>query len=229
MMPHTMCRSHPFLALLTWLGVVIASGAAAQPSAAGAPPPALTEGVEYERLATPEPTADAGKIEVLEVFSYGCVHCYHLQSTLDVWKAQLPADVALRYLPATFRPEFRLYARGFYAAQSFGQLEATHAGVFEAVWRERLPIRSLADLANVYASLGLDRARFIEAAQSADNRAAVDAAHEQMQRLQVDGTPSFIVAGRYRVLDGLIGSPEELLQRVDAVIAMERAERARRR
>ena len=229
MMPHTMCRSHPFLALLTWLGVVIASGAAAQPSAAGAPPPALTEGVEYEPLATPEPTADAGKIEVLEVFSYGCVHCYHLQSTLDVWKAQLPADVALRYLPATFRPEFRLYARGFYAARSFGQLEATHAGVFEAVWRERLPIRSLADLANVYASLGLDRARFIEAAQSADNRAAVDAAHEQMQRLQVDGTPSFIVAGRYRVLDGLIGSPEELLQRVDAVIAMERAERARRR
>ena len=58
MMPHTMCRSHPFLALLTWLGVVIASGAAAQPSAAGAPPPALSEGVEYERLATPSPTAD---------------------------------------------------------------------------------------------------------------------------------------------------------------------------
>jgi thiol:disulfide interchange protein DsbA len=228
MMPHTMRRPHPFLALLTWLGVVIASGAAAQPSAAAAPPPALTEGVEYERLATPEPTADAGKIEVLEVFSYGCVHCYHLQSTLDDWKARLPADVALRYLPATFRPEFRLYARGFYAAQSFDQLEATHARVFEAVWRERLPIRSLADLANVYASLGLDRARFIEAAQSADNRAAVDAAHEQMQRLQVDGTPSFIVAGRYRVLDGLIGSPEELLQRVDAVIALERAERARR-
>ncbi|MFO1401674.1 MAG: thiol:disulfide interchange protein DsbA/DsbL [Steroidobacteraceae bacterium] len=199
----------------------------AAPTAAATPTAAvtLTEGVEYARLPGPEPAAKAKKIEILEVFSYGCVHCFHLEEALRAWKARLPADVELHYLPATFRPEFTLYARGFYAAQALGQLEATHAGVFDAIWNGHAQVRSLADLAGIYAGLGVDRARFIEAAQSADNRAAVDAAHEQVARLQVDGTPTFIVAGRYRVLGDLIDDSADLLRRVDAVIAMARAER----
>jgi thiol:disulfide interchange protein DsbA len=230
MMAHAMRRTPPLLALLALAGITAAGPVAVAVAApAPAPPPAvtLTEGVEYARLPVPEPVADPTKIEVLEVFSYGCVHCFHLEPVLRAWKAALPADVQLHYVPATFRPEFVLYARGFYAARALGQLEATHAGVFDAVWNQRVAVRSLADLANVYAGLGVDRARFIEAAQSADNRAAVDAAHEQVVRLQVDGTPTFVVAGRYRVLGELIDGSEELLQRVDAVIAMVRAERRR--
>jgi thiol:disulfide interchange protein DsbA len=223
MMPHTMSRRHLLLTLLAACGC--AAALAAEPSAA--PPPALTltEGVEYASLATPEPTQTPGKIEVLEVFSYGCVHCFELEPALQAWQARLPADVQLRYLPATFRPEFVLYARGFYAAQALGKLQATHARVFEAIWTEHFPVHSLADLATLYARLGVDRARFIEAAQSAGNRAAVDAAAEQVRRLQVDGTPTFIVAGRYRVLGDLVTNSAELLQRVDAVIAMQRAQR----
>ena len=215
------------LASLIAAPALAAAAPAAAPALAPAPAPAitLTEGVEYARLSAPEPAAAAKKIEVLEVISYGCVHCFHLEEALQAWKARLPPDVELHYLPATFRPEFTLYARGFYAAQALGQLEATHARVFDAIWNAHAPVHSLADLANVYASLGVDRARFIEAAQSAGNRAAIDAAHEQLQRLQVDGTPSFIVAGRYRVLGELIDGSAELLQRVDAVIAMARAER----
>ena len=198
------------LASLIAAPALAAAAPAAAPALAPAPAPAitLTEGVEYARLSAPEPAAAAKKIEVLEVFSYGCVHCFHLEEALQAWKARLPPDVELHYLPATFRPEFTLYAR-----------------VFDAIWNAHAPVHSLADLANVYASLGVDRARFIEAAQSAGNRAAIDAAHEQLQRLQVDGTPSFIVAGRYRVLGELIDGSAELLQRVDAVIAMARAER----
>jgi thiol:disulfide interchange protein DsbA len=213
MMPHIMLRAILLLAAL----------------AAAAPVPAvsLTEGVEYERLAAPEPTRDPKKIEVLEVFSYGCVHCFELEPALRAWKERLPPDVDLQYLPATFRPEFVLYARGFYAAEALGQLEATHARVFDALWNGHQQIRSLGDLANLYAGLGVDRARFYAEAQSAENRAAVDAAYERIQRLKVDGTPAIFVAGRYRILATLISSQQELLQRVDALIAMERAERQR--
>ncbi len=204
--------------------LLLAALAATGPAAAVT----LTEGVEYERLAAPEPTHDPQKIEVLEVFSYGCIHCFELEAALRAWKARLPPDVDLQYLPATFRPEFQLYARGFYAAEALGQLEATHARVFDAVWKEGRQIRSLGDLANLYAGLGVDRARFFEAAQSAENRAAVDAAYDKIRRLKVDGTPALYVAGRYRVLANLISSQEELLQRVDALVALERAERQRR-
>jgi protein dithiol oxidoreductase (disulfide-forming) len=214
MMPHIMLR----------IILLFATLAATVPAAAVT----LTEGVEYERLAAPEPTRDPKKIEVLEVFSYGCVHCFHLEPALRAWKAKLPGDVDLEYLPATIRPEFQLYARGFYAAEALGQLQATHARVFDALWNDGRQIHSLGDLANLYASLGVDRARFIEAAQSAENRAAVDAAYAKVRRLKVDGTPIIYVAGRYRVLANLISNQEELLQRVDALIEMERAARARR-
>lgn len=232
-MPHAMRRTSPLLALLALAGIAAATAAAATPAGAAAPatsaapPPAvtLTEGIEYARLTEPEPAPDPRRIDVLEVFSYGCVHCFELEPALRAWKAHLPADVDLHYLPATFRPEFTLYARGFYAAQALGKLAPTHAGVFDAVWNQHAQVRSLADLANIYAGLGVDRARFIEAAQSADNRAAIDAARERVARLQVDGTPTFIVAGRYRVLGDLIVNSDDLLRRVDAVIAMARAER----
>jgi thiol:disulfide interchange protein DsbA len=214
MMPHIMLRAILLLAALAATGPVAAV--------------TLTEGVEYERLAAPEPTHDPQKIEVLEVFSYGCIHCFELEPALRAWKARLPPDVDLQYLPATFRPEFQLYARGFYAAEALGQLEATHARVFDALWKEGRQIRSLGDLANLYAGLGVDRARFVEAAQSAENRAAVDAAYDKIRRLKVDGTPALYVAGRYRVLPTLISTQEELLQRVDALIVLERAARQRR-
>jgi len=211
--------SHIMLRIILLLAALAATGPVAAVT--------LTEGVEYERLAAPEPTHDPSKIEVLEVFSYGCIHCFELEPALRAWQARLPPDVELQYLPATFRPEFQLYARGFYAAKSLGQLQATHARVFDALWNEHRQIQSLGDLANLYAGLGVDRARFYAAAQSAENRAAVDAAYEKIRRLKVDGTPALYVAGRYHVLANLISSPEELLQRVDALIEMERAARKR--
>jgi thiol:disulfide interchange protein DsbA len=214
-MPHIMLRAILLLVALA--------------AAAPAPAVSLTEGVEYERLAAPEPTRDPRRIEVLEVFSYGCVHCFELEPALRAWQEKLPPDVDLQYLPATFRPEFVLYARGYYAAEALGQLEATHARVFDALWNGHQQIRSLGDLANLYAGFGVDRARFYAAAQSAENRAAVDAAYEKVRRLKVDGTPAIYVAGRYRILSTLISSQQELLQRVDAVIELERAARRQQR
>ena len=41
-----------------------------------------TEGIEYERLASPVPTVDANKVEVVELFWYGCPHCYRLEPHL---------------------------------------------------------------------------------------------------------------------------------------------------
>jgi len=225
-----MLRIFPLPALLAgWILALPLAASATAPTPAAAPVFTLTEGVEYETLAQPEPVHDPKKIEVLEVFSYGCVHCYELEPALRAWKARLPADVDLQYLPAAFRPEFALYARGFYAAQQLGVLAGTHERVFDTIWSNGVPVHTLADLAGLYARLGVDREQFIAAAQSAGNRDALDAAREKIQRLRVDGTPTFFVAGRYRVLATLASSSEELLQRVDALVAKERAARAQRR
>ena len=45
----------------------------------------------------------AGKIEVLEFFSYGCPHCNDFNPLIHAW-ALLPADVVFRKVPITFWP-----------------------------------------------------------------------------------------------------------------------------
>ena len=37
-------------------------------------------GRDYTLINPPQPTTSGNKIEVLEFFWYGCIHCYHLES-----------------------------------------------------------------------------------------------------------------------------------------------------
>ncbi|MCB1631223.1 MAG: thiol:disulfide interchange protein, partial [Pseudomonadales bacterium] len=57
------------------------------------PAPRYVEGTHYVRLAQAMPTADPQKIEVVEVFWYGCIHCYHLEPLIETWRKTLGADV----------------------------------------------------------------------------------------------------------------------------------------
>ena len=51
------------------------------------------EGKEYQLLSSPQPTSTGDKIEVLEVFMYGCPHCFHLEPLIDRWLANKPENV----------------------------------------------------------------------------------------------------------------------------------------
>src|SRR5688572_32512790 len=61
-------------------------------AALAATPPALVEGVDYQRLDTPgtyQPVKK-GEIEVVELFAYGCHHCADFAPMLEAWKAKQP-------------------------------------------------------------------------------------------------------------------------------------------
>jgi protein dithiol oxidoreductase (disulfide-forming) len=117
-----------FLALLAPLAVH------AQP----APPPTFTEGRDYFVLDQPQRTTVApGKVEVLEVFSYGCPACNAFQPTLELLKKNLPPEAQLAYLPASFVPaeDWPMFQRAYFAAQALGIAERTHQQMYDAVWK----------------------------------------------------------------------------------------------
>ena len=58
-----------------------------------AQPALYVEGTHYETITNPVRTADPNKIEVAEVFWYGCPHCYAFEPLIESWAASLPADV----------------------------------------------------------------------------------------------------------------------------------------
>lgn len=56
----------------------------------------LVEGEHYEVLDEPvETQVDEGQIEVLDVFWFGCPHCYRLQSHVNEWAETLDDDVTI--------------------------------------------------------------------------------------------------------------------------------------
>ncbi len=205
-----------------WLSVftLLAAGAAAADA-----PVTLVEGQNFRTLATPMPVESGNKIEVLEAFSYGCVHCYQFEPALRAWKAHQPADVQMNYLPASFNPIFELFARGYFAAKALGIADSTHEKVFDTVWGAGIQPKDDEQLISLYVRLGADRAKFSEALASMGVQAALSAAGVKAERLKLEGTPTLYVDGKYQVLTNGVTSYGEIMQRLDAVIAKARAER----
>lgn len=169
----------------------------------------IEDGAPYQPL--------AGRIEVAEVFAYWCDHCAQFQPMVEAWQRKLPKDVRLSYVPL---PSGRddAFARGFFATQAAGGLAKVHAPLFVAVHDEQLVPRnpSIDELSAWYGQRGLDAAKLRAAMASPALADRLAEAHQFAVRSGVEGTPTLIVNGRYRILGR---SLEELLRNADAVIA----------
>lgn len=169
----------------------------------------IEDGAPYQPL--------AGRIEVAEVFAYWCDHCARFQPMVEAWQRKLPKDVRLSYVPL---PSGRddAFARGFFATQAAGALAKVHAPLFVAVHDEQLVPRnpSIDELSAWYGQRGLDAAKLRAAMASPALADRLAEAHQFAVRSGVEGTPTLIVNGRYRILGR---SLEELLRNADAVIA----------
>lgn len=181
------------------------------------------EGVHYERVSAAPANTD--RIEVLEVFNYGCPHCTSMQPYLNAWRENLPEQAELKHMPATFRADFEIYARGYFAADSLGVLEQTHAAMFEQASAHRAMVRSIDEVADMYAALGVDRDKLIAVSKSFAVDMRVREVNKKLPLLKISRTPSFVVAGKYRVRNESMRDPAEVLRVVDFLVAKEAAER----
>ncbi len=207
-------------------------------SAAPAAAQSFTENRDYVRLPQSQSTSvPAGKVEVMEVFSYGCPACNNFEPKMNALRRALPANAQLVLLPAAFNTaeDWPMFQRAYFAAQFLQVAERAHQGMFDAVWKtgelavtdpdthrlkERMP--SIEDAARVYARLtGIKPEQFLATARSFSVDVKMKAADSQILAMQVPGTPSIVVNGRYRI--DSMGSAEELIALVKFLIAKESA------
>lgn len=184
----------------------------------------LVPGVDYIQIRDgaafdPQP----GKVEVAEVFGYTCPHCASFEPHLVAWERTLADDVNLVRIPAPFGGQWMPYAQAYYAADAQGLAARTHGAMFDAIHEAgTLPASGVTDqqLADFYAAHGADRERFIADLTSPETTARLREAREFLMRSGVDGTPSLVVNGRYKVTGRTI---EDILRVADALIERERA------
>lgn len=191
--------------------LLAAGGARAQ----GAP----VEGKDFVRLATPAPVAaPAGKVEVVEFFSYGCPHCYSFEPLLEPWVKKLPADVAFRRVPAAFNASWEGLAKIFYALEATDQLEAMHKRVFAAIHVQRQRLDKEADIAAFVKSAGGDEAKFLDAYKSFGVATKLRQGKQLAEAYKIDGVPTLGIHGRFFTSGSLAGTHERALAVADQLI-----------
>jgi thiol:disulfide interchange protein DsbA len=183
----------------------------------------LQQGRDYEPIQPPQPGESAGKIEVLEFFSYGCPHCKDFHPLVMAWAAKLPKDVSFKRVPVTFgRAAWRNLARLYHSLQATGDLVRLDTTVFRAIHEQRINLYTDKSISAWVQGQSVDAKRFAAAFESFTVNTQV-ARDEQLEKnYKVQGVPLLTVAGRYAVTGQAAKGLADLLPIADGLIGMAR-------
>ena len=178
-----------------------------------------------------------GKVEVMEVFSYGCPACNSFRPTMKKLKASLPANAQMVYLPAAWNAAeaWPMFQRAYLTAVSLGVAEKAHDAMFDAIWntgelgvsdpqtgrlKTRLP--TIDDAARFYQRVtGVKAADFVNASKSFGVDLKMRQADSQILAMQVGSTPTLVVNGKYRVNNENLANGDEIIELVKFLVARE--------
>jgi thiol:disulfide interchange protein DsbA len=183
----------------------------------------IEAGKQYVELSSAVPVSKPGKIEVVELFWYGCPHCYHFEPTINPWIAKLPDDVNFVRVPAMFGGVWDLHGQMFITLQTMGVEAKVHAAVFEAIQKGGKKLASPDEMAEFLATQGVDKDAFLKTYNSFGVKGQVANAKRLGMAYQISGVPAMVVNGKYRFDIGSSGGPEQTLDVADQLIAKERA------
>jgi thiol:disulfide interchange protein DsbA len=184
-------------------------------------------GFEYMQTQQALPTDNPAKVEVIELFWYGCPHCYQLEPTLSAWVKKLPKDVEFKRVPAIARPDWAPGAKAYYTMDALGVTEKLHAALFEAIHKQRSvkPNDDAALLDWIVKQSGLDRKKVEEAYNSFSVNTKMMRASQIFRASGATGVPALIIDGKYLTSSTLAGGNNEALKTADYLIDKARKEK----
>ncbi|MXY53281.1 MAG: thiol:disulfide interchange protein DsbA/DsbL [Gammaproteobacteria bacterium] len=205
-------------ALVLVLSAVLAGASVAEEAAA------YQEGRHYVRLPMPVETRDPDRIEVVELFSYGCIHCFNFDPAVERWLETVPDDVDFHRIPAVFNAYWAALAQAFYTAELLDVMGEVHTPIFEGVHVYRLEMNRAELLARLFErEADVDREEFLRVFGSFGVQSRVRKADASTRMYRATGVPTMIVNGTYRIETDMAGGQEQMLDVVDYLVATIRA------
>jgi protein dithiol oxidoreductase (disulfide-forming) len=185
-------------------------------------------GVNYTVLGRPQATTVApGKVEVAEVFWYGCGHCYALDPTLEAWKTKKPGFIEFVRVPVIWGPPHVQHARLYYTLQALGRGDL-HPKVFDAMHRDGVMLSADSDEQARALQLaflkqhGVSEQQFNAAYDSVEVLNNVRRAQTLTGRYEVGSVPVVIVNGTYSTSVSQAGGTDQLLILINDLAAREK-------
>jgi len=183
----------------------------------------FVEGKDYSLLPRPVSTTDPSKIEVVEIFWYGCIHCFRLEENIEEWKPTLPEDVEFVLMPANWADIMELHAAMFYANEALGVTEQLHRPIFDEMNVNKNQMPSESAILRFVESQGIDAEKYRRALNSFGVNSQVLQAKSKMGAYGVRGTPELVINGKYKITTAMAGSHQRMIEIAEALIAKERA------
>lgn len=182
-----------------------------------------SDGHGYTTIATPVRTADPSKVEVIEVFWFGCPHCFHLEPYTQAWKKTIANDpkVDFKYMPAVFGRNWLAHAKAFYVAELLGVEDKIHEDLYNAIHVKREPLNTEDELAAWFTKYGVSEAEFHKQFNSFAVESRLSQDDAKIRAYGVMGTPSLVVNGKYLVDAETAGGSENVYNVVNYLIKKE--------
>ncbi|MFA7349935.1 MAG: thiol:disulfide interchange protein DsbA/DsbL [Methylotenera sp.] len=186
-------------------------------------------GKDFDKTAQVITTDTPNKIEVTELFWYGCGHCHQMESSLNAWVKKLPADVVFKRVPGLPHQAWAPMAKAYYAMETLGVLEKLHAPLFEAIHTKKTlkPTDEKAAIDWVTKQAGLDKKKVEEAFGSFSTNTSLNRAANIFRASGATGVPSLIINGQFITSSTMAGNNDAALKTADYIIANIRADKAK--
>lgn len=185
-------------------------------------------GEQFDAVVQPISTDNPAKIEVMEIFWYGCSHCHQMEAPLNTWAKKLPGDVYFKRVPGLPNPSWAPMAKAYYAMETLGVLEKLHTPLFDAIHKQKAlnPTDEKAAIDWVTKQSGLDRAKVEGAFKSFTTNTSLNRAALIFRNSGATGVPSLIIDGKYITSGTMAGGNELALKTADYIIENVRKDKA---
>jgi thiol:disulfide interchange protein DsbA len=185
----------------------------------------FVEGKHYVEI-FPEMNVDApdGKIQVTELFWFGCPHCYSLEPTIKKYIKEKPDYVNFTQVPAALNPSWAFHAKAFYIAKivdpddKLGLIEK----FFYAIHEQGRRLSSPNSVKNFFTQNGVAPAEYDKALNSMVLRSYLSNATTIGSASQATSVPSVIINGKYRTSPYMAGNEENLIKIINMLVEKER-------
>jgi protein dithiol oxidoreductase (disulfide-forming) len=181
------------------------------------------EGTHYRKIVPAQPTAVApGKVEVMEVFWYGCGHCFSLDPAIESWRGKSKAQyVDFMRIPAMWNEVTRMHARLFYTAEALGKLEALHSIIFREINVNGDMLNTVEKITAFFKKHGVSSDDFQKAFASFAVESKLQRADFLNRRYRIQSVPTFVVNGKYTTDVSSAGGEPQLFGVLDELAAHE--------
>jgi thiol:disulfide interchange protein DsbA len=203
---------------------------AALPAEGKLPAGKWVPGTNYKVISPAQPTnVGPGKVEVIEMFWYGCPHCFALDPVLESWRKNKADYIEFVRVPVTWSDVHRAHAHLFYTLQALGKLDELHAKVFAEIQQNHNMLFSQNDpMATQRAQVqfakdnGISEADFMKAYNSFAVQTKLQEADDLTRRYRIEAVPTLVIAGKYETDMQQAGGESNLLQLINDLAASEK-------